>query len=662
VELKQGFKLKAFEVRPLTGEVTGADGTTHLEPKVMEVLAALAQRPGEVVEREELLQRIWGHRAAVADEPLTRCIAELRRVLGDSRQAPTFIQTIPKRGYRLLCPVTPLAAAAPPAPTAGPPSITPEKPMPSPPAIVESRAHVEPRVQIYKSVPALGLGLAALLALAGIAVWAMSRAPVDSEIAIDRNTIAVLPFIDVGGSPDDAYFGEGLADEILNRLGAVEGLRVVARTSSFAVRSSTDDVRSIAQRLAVAHVLEGTVRRDGERVRIDVQLVDATRGYRVWDEGYDGVLGDIFALQDEIANTIVAKLRATVGTNLPTQPIATSAPTQNLDAYELLLRGRQYLHRRDEASLRRSIQLFEEALALDARYGQAYVELAKAYALLPSYSTEIQDEMFDMALATLAKGVEQDASLDASVQVVLALVAYARWDWITAEVAFRRALEHAHNDSDLLVWYSQFLSSVGRPAEGADYARRAKELDVLSPVVNHRLSVASMWIDADAEAARYAAIAEELGMGPTPDAYIVLKLRQRDYAAVRPLLIGVQTMFARPTAWVDPLLDALAHPERRPQAVAALARAEEARDVPPKYLFGAWLYVEEAERAIDAGLRLVNDRPSFNVEFVFSREARAVRQHPRFGELVRAIGLNRYWDRFGWPDACRKSGETISCD
>jgi hypothetical protein len=113
---------------------------------------------------------------------------------------------------------------------------------------------------------------------------------------------------------------------------------------------------------------------------------------------------------------------------------------------------------------------------------------------------------------------------------------------------------------------------------------------------------------------------------------------------------------------VDPLLDALAAPERRPQAVEALARAEAARDIPPKYVFGAWLYVGEADRALAAGLRLVNDRPSFNVEFLFAREARALRQHPRFGELVRAIGLNRYWDRFGWPPACRKSGETITCD
>ena len=653
VELKQGFRLNGWEVRPLTGDVAGADGTVHLEPKVMEVLAALAQRAGEVVEREELLRLVWGSRAAVADEPLTRCIAELRRVLGDSRQTPTFIQTIPKRGYRLLCPVTPLTPQGPAAPTASPAPTPSAAFAPAAPPTTAPLRRRTPR-------PALVGSLLAMLALAGVAVWAVTRDTTDGSEPIERNTIAVLPFTDVGGSPDTAYFGEGLADEILNRLSAVEGLRVVARTSSFAVRSSADDMRTISQRLAVAHVLEGTVRRDGEHVRIDVQLVDAPRGYRLWNESYDGVLGDIFALQDQIANTIVAKLRDTV--DLQTSPIATSAPTTNLAAYELLLRGRQYLNRRDEASLRRSILLFQQAVELDAGYGQAYVELAKAYALLPSYSAEIQDEMFDLALATLAAGLEQDASLDESMQVVLALVASARWDWIAAEVAFRRALDHAHNDTDLLVWYSQFLAAVGRPAESAEHARRAKELDVLSPVVNHRLSVASMWIDADDEAVRYARIAEELGMGPIPDAYIVLKLRQRDYAAIRPLLIGVQTMFAKPTAWVDPFLQALASPERRPQAIEALARAENARDIPPKYLFGARVYLDDATRAVDAGLRLVHDRSSFNVEFLFSREARSLRRHPRFGELVRAIGLNRYWDRFGWPEMCRKSAETISCE
>jgi TolB-like protein/DNA-binding winged helix-turn-helix (wHTH) protein/Tfp pilus assembly protein PilF len=655
VELKQGFKLGCFEVQPLTGEVSSAGGIAHLEPKVMEVLAALAQRPGEVVEREELLARVWGARAAVADEPLTRCIAELRRVLGDSRQTPAFIQTIPQRGYRLLCPATPLVR-----PAAAPAAAQ----QPAAEAAGVERAAAPSARRRAANPLVVGGGIAAATVLAGIALWAMGRGTAESGSteAIARNTIAVLPFTDVGGSPDGAYFGEGLADEILNRLSAVDGLQVAARTSSFAARASTDDVRTIGQRLAVAHLVEGTVRRDGERVKIDVQLVDARRGYRIWNAPYEGVFGDIFALQDEIANTIVAKLRDTVPTELPTAPIATSAPTTSLDAYDRLLEGRRYLNRRDEDSLRRSILLFEQAIELDPRYGQAYVELAKAYVLLPSYSAEIQDEMFDLALATLAKGVENNASIDDSMQVVIALVAYSRWDWIAAEVAFRRALEHEPNDSDLLVWYSQFLAAVGRPEASVEHARHARQLDRLSPVVTHRLSVASMWIDADDDAARYALVAEELGMAPVPDAYTVLKLREHDYTAVRPLLVGVQTMFARPTAWVDPLLDALAHPERRSQAVEALARAEQARDIPPKYLFGSWLYLGEPERAIDAALRLVNDQPSFNVEFVFAREAQQLRQHPRFGELVRAIGLNRYWERFGWPETCRHSGDTITCD
>ena len=133
------------------------------------------------------------------------------------------------------------------------------------------------------------------------------------------------------------------------------------------------------------------------------------------------------------------------------------------------------MNRREEDPLRRSIRLFREAIDLDPNYGQAYVELAKAYALLPSYSAELQDEMFDLALGTLAAGIENDPALDAPMQSVLALISYARWDWITAEIAFRRALETNANDPDLLVWYSQFLSAVGRPMASAEYARRAKE-------------------------------------------------------------------------------------------------------------------------------------------------------------------------------------------
>jgi hypothetical protein len=266
-------------------------------------------------------------------------------------------------------------------------------------------------------------------------------------------------------------------------------------------------------------------------------------------------------------------------------------------------------------------------------------------------------------LATLATGIENSAAVDVAMQAVVAHVAYSRWDWIGAEIAFRHALEQAASDPDLLVWYSQFLASVGDSAASLNMALRAKELDPLSPVANHRLAVALMWVDEDERALQQFRIAEELGMGATanPESYAVLMLRFSEYASVRPMLIGVQTMFARPTAWVDAMLAALASPEQRPSAIEAVARAEQARDIARKYLFGAWVYLGETDRALATALQLLHDPSSLDVEFLFARETRALRAHPRFGELVRSIGLPRYWDQFGWPEVCRREGEDIVC-
>ncbi len=666
-DLKNGFQLGPWQVLPLHGEIQGALGSTHLEPKVMEVLVVLARHAGQVVERETLLQSIWGARGAVSDEPLTRCIAALRRALGDSRQAPSYIQTVPKRGYRLISAVAPLVLEQ-------PSDEVPESVLSAAPdrvASIVTTAEVSAVMPTWPRPSLKTAVFAALIVSVALGVWWMSRPVQNSQTQslvdgspIARNTIAVLPFVNVDATQDQAYFSEGLADEILNRLNEVDGLSVVARTSSFLFKDSDETLQSIAERLRVAHVLEGSVRRSGEQIRISVQLVDAALGYEIWSESYEGTLDNIFPVQDDIANAVVAQLHDIVPMLVSAQsPITTRVPTENVAAYELLLRGRQLLNRRDEQSLRRSVALFQQAIELDPKYGQPYIELAKAYVLLPTYSSELPDEMLDLALSTLAAGIEQNPSVDQSMRPVMALIAYLRWDWIAAEIAFRSALEHAGNNPDLLVWYSQFLSSVGRPLDSLEQAQRAKEIDLLSPVVNHRLSVALLWADQDDEALRYSRLAEELGMGPTanPDSYIVLMLRSGDYDAVRPMLIGVQTMFAQPTAWVDQFLGALAVPERRAGAVRAIAGAEQARDIARKYLFGAWLYLGEIDRAMATALQLLHDRSSFSVEFLFSREAKALRQHPRFGELVREIGLNRYWDQFGWPEMCSKKGEQIVC-
>ena len=273
----------------------------------------LAEHPREVVEREELLRRVWGSRAAVSDEPLTRCIAELRRAFGDSRQTPTYVQTIPKRGYRLL---SPGRSARRRAATGG------DDRLAAACGSCAARraptcAHRCPRCWARSSRQ-----LSPGCCYAGTPREAARRTTCDRR-EYDRR-VAVRRY---ERRSESAYLGEGLADEILSRLSSVEGLRVVARTSSFSFRDSTDDVRDIAERLRVAHVLEGSVRRSGESVRVSAQLIDARRGYQLWAASYDGVLDDIFALQDEIANALVLKLRETVTTVPPGIPITTPAPT-----------------------------------------------------------------------------------------------------------------------------------------------------------------------------------------------------------------------------------------------------------------------------------------------------------------------------------------------
>ena len=251
--LNQGFQLEGLRIEPETGMVSGPGGREKLDPKVMDVLLLMAQRAGEVVHREDLLSTLWPN-VVVSDDALTRCFYELRRQLshagGDERYR-TFIETVPKRGYRLTAAVTPA---------------------PSPRRLRGGW---------------IALGAAAALLAVGIAflVW---RGVSETRSAQEGpHAIAVLPFLDMSAGKDQGYFSEGVTEEILNRLTQAENLRVISRTSSFALRKETLDVPTIAKRLDVDYVLEGSVRKSGARVRITAQLIDASTNSHVWSQTYD---------------------------------------------------------------------------------------------------------------------------------------------------------------------------------------------------------------------------------------------------------------------------------------------------------------------------------------------------------------------------------------
>jgi TolB-like protein/DNA-binding winged helix-turn-helix (wHTH) protein/tetratricopeptide (TPR) repeat protein len=644
VDREAGFRLGSWDVRPNHGTLQGPGGTIRLEPKVMDVLVCLAERAGDVVTREQFIQRVWGGRV-VTDEVLSRCISLLRTHLGDDTRAPQYIQTVPKIGYRIIAPVLPRAEQA----SAGPASTRAPSTTGAPGAAEVSRRY--PR-WLLPTLAALVIGVIAIVLLAQ-----RTPAPPSGQVAI-----AVLPFANVSGDPANEYFSDGLTEELIDRLARAPGLQVVARSSAFSLKNGTQDVRAIAQRLGVTYVIEGSVRKDGEQVRITAQLIDAQRGFELWSERFDSRLHDIFTVQDEIAGAIVGHLLPRLSAR-DAAGMQVAPPTRVMPAYELLLRGSYHLKQRDEVPIRRAMVLFEQAVELDPVFAQAYVELARAHALLPYYSYEDVDEMFDRAVATIERGAARNPAVRAGAQDVLAFIHFGRWQWIEAEEGMRRALRAQPQDSELRQWYSQLLASVGNAPQSLEHAKLARQLDVLSPVVNDRLAVAYLWMNEDSRAHAQFALASELGMRPAanPEAHVILLLREGDHAKAREILVALQKLFGRSEDWIDPFLAALRAPAGRPAAVTAVARAAERHAISPQHLFGAWVYLGEADRAMEVALQMVGEPAEFNVEFLFARETALLRRHARFGELVRAIGLDKYWDRYGWPPMCARKGNAIAC-
>jgi len=296
--------------------------------------------------------------------------------------------------------------------------------------------------------------------------------------AADQRSIAVLPFVNSSADPENEYFSDGMTDELITALSKVEGLQVASRTSVFALKSLREDVRTLGSRLNVATVLDGTVRKAGNRIRITVQLSRVSDGRLLWSERYDREMSDVFAIQDEIAGTIVRTLRATLLGDLgdPT-PVRYTA---NVKAYSLYLKGRFCWNRRTQEGIREGIQYFEQAIAEDPEYALAYSGLADSYALDLDYKGAPVFEGMERAKAEAVKAIALDESL-AEAHTSLGWVTFIYdWDWAGAEQQFRRAVELNPRYSTARQWYSWFLAAMGRFEESLEHGRMAVELDPAS--------------------------------------------------------------------------------------------------------------------------------------------------------------------------------------
>jgi serine/threonine-protein kinase len=302
--------------------------------------------------------------------------------------------------------------------------------------------------------------------------------PTPTALGPESRAIAVLPFVNSSADPENEYFSDGITDELITALTQVEGLRVASRTSVFALKNAREDVRTIGARLDVSAVLEGTVRRAGNQLRITVQLADVTDGRTLWSERYDREMADVFAIQDEIAGTIVRTLRSTLLGKLgdPT-PVRYTA---NVRAYSLYLKGRFWWNRRSQAAIKEGIRFFEQAIEEDPGYALAYSGLADSYALDLDYRGAPVVEGMERAKAEARKAIALDETL-AEAHTSLAWVTFIYdWDWVGAEREFNRAIELNPRYSTARQWHSWFLVAMGRCDEALAEGRAAIELDPLS--------------------------------------------------------------------------------------------------------------------------------------------------------------------------------------
>jgi TolB-like protein/Flp pilus assembly protein TadD len=403
-------------------------------PKVLETLLTLVQNGGRIIEKEELMKRLWPD-TFVEESNLTYCIVQLRKTLGDEARRPSYIETIPKRGYRFMVDVEEVLSDT---------EVASNKPPRLKTHVVESQDAAEPTSERVAS-------------------------------------IAVLPFLDLSPDRDQAYFCEGLAEELINTLASLPNLQVASRTSSFRFKSTTLDIREVGQRLNVDTVLEGSVRKAGGNFRITTQLISAVDGYHLWSQKYDRRLEDIFAVQEDIAQSTVKALKLVLSSEdrRALQKVRTTA----IEAYDYYLRGRQLFHHMRRKSLESAREMYLKAIAMDDRFGPAYAGLADCSSFLYMDWGGLESDLVDADRAS-SKAVEIDPGVSqghASKGIVLAL----RGRHSEAEQEFETALRLNPKLYEAYYYYARACFSQGKLDQAAALleqaiAVRPESIDALS--------------------------------------------------------------------------------------------------------------------------------------------------------------------------------------
>ena len=635
-----------FELDARSGELRRSGHRIALQPQPLEILRALLERPGEVVTREELRRRVWKNGAYVDfDRSLNKAIVKLRDALGDDADSPRYIETLPRHGYRFIS--LPHAHVDP----------APEKQgsligdMPQPEGLLSPQISQVPKAQSADTRHKwrwAGLGFA-LLALAAWFVWFGLEGPSHSgrhpantpppdavAFAPPQHSIAVLPFVNMSGDPSQEYFSEGLTEELLNSLSRINELQVAARTSSFSFQGEHPDITTVAHKLNVASVLEGSVRRSGHTVRVTAQLNNAVTGFHIWSQTYDRDLGDVLQLQTEIATAVAEALKVKLLGDVAER--IELGGTRSPAAFDAYLRAASaYWQQRSGSDLEKSIADYKEAARLDSHFALAYAGWSialSAYASFYAHGAAKRD--FDRraqlsALTAVALAPDLDEG-----HLALAYVQLKSLDLRRANEEFERAMALAPGNARVLRDYGQFAVSVGHTDAGLAAARRAAALDPLNSPLSGALRLARRYDEA------MAAYQHELSLEPNPRSEALLR-GAWIYYAVGNFEKMRGACEAVPEGVMETLKQsclALAYHKlgRHADAEAALAREEALEGKAGAFdyavIYAQWGNITEALSWLETALRLgIDEIASVKTEPLLD----PLRKEPRFQAIEREL-------------------------
>lgn len=605
------LRFGVYEVDPAAGEIRKQGLRVRLPDKAFELLLALLDRPGELVSRDALRQRLWPGDVFVAfDNNLNNTMSRLRQALNDSAEVPRLIETIPRRGYRFIAPVEAPAEPAPALATV-------------PSDAVQARSGLGKQAWLRAAVVALLAGsLASVVGLSRYAPWNDARPPLES--------LAVLPF--AAGNGHDDYLAFGVTEALVTELSRIDALKVISQTSASQYKGVKKAAPQIARELGVAGIVEGSVVREGETVRIAVQLIDAASDGHIWAGTYVRQARHLLEMQSDVARAVARELRVQVTPR-------TAAPEPHVvdpEVHEAYLRGRFALGLGTESERAGAVTHFERALAIDPRHAPSYAGLAAYYTVTDSLPANVA---MPRARTYARKALDLDGTLPDAHASLAYIHYYADWDWQAAEAEFLRALQGDPANSRTRRWYARYLSTMGRHAEAVEQVQRALGVDPLSMMAHD--SAAIVWMHARRNDRMLDAGRNILTLSPeNPSGYehlAIASLFRHDHARAMEMIQRGLEHSERHSVFVT----LLAHlqgvrGERRAMRETIDELTDMARTgfVPPTFFAIAWLGSNERELAITRLEEAFNTRDPYLVLLKVSPWFDGLRDVPRFQVLL----------------------------